>query len=158
MQYIVHGVDRSSGQETSLALSAANAAEAESIASLSMLVAEVKVDKTPVAAVSYAQPNLDARFDWATGIVRQAAILRMLSWMMAAVGLLGAMWALAAELAEFSTLGILDSIAKLLRYIAPHADLQQVVWILVSACLMRLTAHFLLGLRELLLQKIERRG
>ena len=155
MKFVVHGVDRNSGQETSLSLSAANAAEAESIASLSMLVAEVKVDQTPVQSVPYAQPNMDAGFDWPAGIVTQVRLLRLLSWVVAGLGTLGLMSALVLLSTVMIESTALNKIQRWLGTVAV-ADFGGAISLLTLACLMRLAAHFLLGLRELLLQKIDR--
>lgn len=155
MQFIVHGVDRNSGQETTLPLSAASAAEAESIASLTMLVAEVVPDMARIEAVPYANPNMAASgFDWPNGITRQARILRGLSWVVAAVGALGIFITVAFRVASIIDSTVLSEFLGFVRLFAA-SDIGTSLWLLVLACLMRLGAHFMLGLRELLLRKID---
>jgi hypothetical protein len=156
MRFIVHGVDRTAGQDSTLPLDAANAGEAESIASLTMLVADVMADQAPVQSVPYAQPNVTAGgFDWPAGILRQARVLRALSWVVAAVGALGIVATLASVFAATIDSTALAEMLRFLRLIAA-ADIGSSIWLLVLACLMRLAAHFMLGLRELLLRKIDR--
>jgi hypothetical protein len=158
MQFLVHGVDRATGQDTTMPVKADNAAQAESIASLSMLVAEITPDATVAApTVAYARvATTPADVDWSKGIVRQARVLRGLSWVVAGTGVLGLLLIGVTELDELTNNIAIHALIDALQIIAPHADISVVVWIFVTACGMRLAAHVILGIRELLIQKIDR--
>lgn len=155
MQFVVNGVDRETGQDTSLTLNAANATEAESIATLSMLVADVQAQPTPVAAVGYAQRNTESGFDWPAGISHQSRVLRGLSWVCACYGIMG------FAMIPFGHLGLifntvwLDRVIGFGQSLAPENAGIALIY-LVGGCLLRLMAHFSLGFREILLQKIDR--
>jgi len=158
MQFLVHGVDRATGQDTTMPVKADNAAQAESIASLSMLVAEVTPDTTLAApTMAYARVATSAAgIDWSQGIVRQARLLRGLSWVVAGTGVLGLLFIGLTELDELTNSSAIDFLIHHLQIVAPHGDISVVVWIFVTACGMRLAAHLILGIRELLIQKIDR--
>jgi hypothetical protein len=157
MQFLVHGVDRSTGQDATMPVNADNAAQAESIASLTMFVAEVKPDvSNPSPTMAYARATTGPTgLDWSAGIVRQVRILRGLSWVVAAIGALGVLLAGLAVLEQMFEFRGFEFLANVLGYLAPHVDPYGATWILITACGMRLAAHFMLGLRELLLRKID---
>ncbi|HXE52298.1 MAG TPA: hypothetical protein VN541_04750 [Tepidisphaeraceae bacterium] len=97
MRFKVTGADRTTGELTSRLIEGKTAAEAEAVASFTMLVSEIVPDEPPPQTVPYAVPVANARFvrvNWARGIGLYSGLLRILGF---AVGLLG-IWIVLASL------------------------------------------------------------
>jgi hypothetical protein len=169
MRYTVTGADRSTGRDVTETIDAKSSAEAESIASLSMLVSSISpVAPVPVPVipaddleaavleaaakpeVSYAAParrDRAAGVDWSSGLGNWAWALRILSWPMAAA---------AVPLALMGVKDLLDSI----YYDGPGGILSflggskfdkfiDTLLLLGAAGFLRIISHAALALREM---------
>jgi len=170
MLYTITGADRTTGKDLTQTIEAKSAAQAESIASLTMLVSKVTaVEPAPpmkvvpaneleaavleAAAkpqVGYARPvkrDRAAGVDWASGLASGAWVLRILSW------------PLAASAVPFALMGVkdlLDSIyfsgpMGILRFLGDFEFGRFVLaLILVSAAVfLRVVAHGALAVRHM---------
>lgn len=172
MRYTITGADRATGQDVTQTIDAKTAAEAESLASLTMLVSKV----TPVAApapvpvvpvsdleaavleaaakpqVAYARPSKRDRgagVEWSAGLANGAWFLRILSWAMAASAILCLLLAI-KDLLE-TIYGGIDGIRRFLSEY-PFNRFVLAVALLATAAFLRAAAHAALALRHLATQ------
>lgn len=170
MLYTVTGADRTTGKDMTQTIDARSSAEAESIASLTMLVSKV----TPVAPpapvpvvpvndleaavleaaakpqVAYARPSKRDRgagVDWSAGLATGAWFLRILSWPMAA----SAIPFLLLALKDLTDSIYFGGIWGILRFLGdyPFNRFVLALTLLATAAFLRVVAHAALALRHL---------
>ena len=155
MNYLVSGADRATGKELTLSFEARSAAEAESIASLSMLVAEVQTGQPATEPVSYATPEAAGgatQVNWAAGIAFHAKLLRLLSIILALMALfpIGSyFWDIGESVQYVTSYPTFRGALNLLERAATSDRLIFAITLIVGAVLLRLAAHVALAIREL---------
>jgi hypothetical protein len=153
MNYLVIGVDRQTGKELTLRFDARNAAEAESIASLSMLVSEVREQSPESLPIGYATPEAGGRskqINWSAGIAFHARLLRILSFVLLAMAVypLGSyFWQIGAS--SWSVMIGNSTPTSLLELIAISDRLLLAVTLIVFALVVRLATYVSLAIREI---------
>jgi hypothetical protein len=155
MNYVVSGADRATGKELTITFEAKSAAEAESIASLSMLVSEVRLQQPAVEPVDYATPAAapgPAAPNWEAGIPFYAKLLRILSTVLLVLAifpLVGYVLELGASVWQSTTSGAgFDFLLDFLRA-ATSGRLVLAVEFVTAAFSMRLASHVALAFREM---------
>jgi hypothetical protein len=159
MKFTVSGADRTSGQDVTQTFDAASAAEAESIASLSMLVSQVTPQAVQPMEVQYATPTIEVKaagVDWNSGIVLYAKFLRIGSLVLAVMAVIPALeyfWDLGVT-AWYLTYSVTARlIIDLLDQIATSGRLFLVVELLAAALCMRLASYIALAIREMAINR-----
>lgn len=159
MKFVVSGADRTTGQEVTQTFDAASAGEAESIASLSMLVSQVTPQALQPMEVQYATPATElkaAGVDWNSGIVLYAKLLRIGSivlTVMAIVPMLEYFWELGVSIWDLTYRITVSRILSLLDGITTSGRLFLIVELLAAALLMRLVSYVALAIREMAISR-----
>jgi hypothetical protein len=153
MLYTITGADRSTGQDVTQTFDAKSPAEAESIASLTMLVSKVIAEPSDpqLALVTYATPNTSRShrpIDWATGLERQARFLRILSWIVAGSIVIPLFFMLSQMFSSLVSWGPSMFLHDFLREL-DFGRLTIAALLLSAAVIMRIIAHAALAIREL---------
>ena len=170
MRYTITGADRTTGQDLTQTVDAKTAAEAESIASLTMLVSKVSPGPRPTPVpvvpandleaavleaasnpeVPYARPakrDRAAGVDWSTGLANGAWFLRILSWPVAAGAIpfvLIAMREVFDSLAYMSFYGFTRMLREPMIF-----EILFALLLLSAAALLRVISHAALALRHI---------
>ena len=170
MLYTITGADRVTGKDLSQTIEAKSSAEAESIASLTMLVSKVTAvapaeplkvvpaDELEAAIleaaakpqVGYARPvkrDRAAGVDWARGLANSAWLLRILSWPLAASAIPFALMVAKDLLDSIYFNGVLG----ILRFLGDFEFWRFVVALLLlaTAVFLRVVAHAALAVRHM---------
>jgi hypothetical protein len=170
MRYTITGADRTTGRDLTQTIDANSPAEAESIASLTMLVSKVTAvpppaplpvvpandfeaavleaaAKPPVAYATPARRDRAAGVDWMNGLAKSAWLLRAMSWVLGASAL---PFVLVAVREFFESLDF-DGVSGIFRFFSDYRFGRIVVGLLLlaAAAFLRTSAHAALALRHL---------